>query len=206
MLIAHKKPFLEYLLEWLKTQEIEDIIFAIGFKGEVIRRHFKNNYHGLKILYSHEGNNLLGTGGAIKKALTYCNKNAVFVVNGDTYFPVDLKELLSYHMTNNSEITIALKNLYNFDRYGSVEVTANGIIKSFREKGFKKEGLINGGIYCIEKEILSDGKENAFSFERDFLENHVKDIKIFGKIFDETFYDIGTPADYRNFSEVMSHV
>lgn len=204
MLIAHKKPFLEYILEWLKTQEIEEIIFAIGFKGEVITQHFKDNYKGIEIQYSYEEDNLLGTGGAIKKALACCDKNNIFVVNGDTYFPIDLKELFARHVNKCSEVTIALKHLYNFDRFGTVEVNADAKITSFIEKRFTKEGFINGGIYCIDKNIFLDYKKNKFSFERDFLEGYVQNLKIFGKVFDDKFYDIGTPADYKNFSEAMS--
>lgn len=206
MLHVNGRPFLEYILDWLLTQRTEEIIFAIGFKGEVITQHFKDNYKGIEIQYSYEEDNLLGTGGAIKKALAYCDKNNIFVVNGDTYFPIDLKELFASHVNKCSEVTIALKHLYNFDRFGTVEVNADTKITSFIEKRFTKEGFINGGIYCIDKEILLDYKKNKFSFERDFLEGYVKNLKIFGKVFNDKFYDIGTPADYKNFSEAMSCV
>ena len=205
MLRVNGRPFLEYILDWLLTQGTEEIIFAIGFKGEVITQHFKDNYKGIDIRYSYEEDNLLGTGGAIKKALACCDENTIFAVNGDTYFPVDIRDLLAWHRKKHSEITIALKHLYNFDRFGTVEINADTKITRFREKGFTKEGFINGGIYCIDKEILLDYKKDQFSLERDFLEGNIKDLKIFGKVYDDAFYDIGTPADYHNFSEVISH-
>ncbi|OHE06761.1 MAG: hypothetical protein A3K14_03745 [Sulfurimonas sp. RIFCSPLOWO2_12_FULL_36_74] len=206
MLRVNGRPFLEYILDWLLTQGTEEIIFAIGFKGEVITQHFKDNYKGIDIRYSYEEDNLLGTGGAIKKALACCDENTIFAVNGDTYFPVDIRDLLAWHRKKHSEITIALKHLYNFDRFGTVEINADTKITRFREKGFTKEGFINGGIYCIDKEILLDYKKDQFSLERDFLEGNIKDLKILGKVYDDAFYDIGTPADYEYFSEAMSHV
>ena len=206
MLHVNGRPFLEYILDWLLTQNTEKIIFAIGFKGEVITQHFKDNYKGIEIQYSYEEDNLLGTGGAIKKALACCDENNIFVVNGDTYFPIDLRGLFTSHINKCSEVTVALKYLYNFDRFGTVEINADTKITSFREKGFTKEGFINGGIYCIDKEILLYYKKDQFSLERDFLEGNIKDLKIFGKVYDDAFYDIGTPADYEYFSEAMSHV
>lgn len=206
MLHVNGRPFLEYILDWLLTQGTEEIIFAIGFKGEVITHHFKDNYKGIDIQYSYEEDNLLGTGGAIKKALACCDEDNIFVVNGDTYFPIDLKELFASHINKCSEVTIALKHLYNFDRFGTVKINADAKITSFREKGFTKEGFINGGIYCIDKKILLDYKMDRFSLERDFFEGNIKDLKIFGKVFDDKFYDIGTPADYEYFSEAMSNV
>ena len=116
-----------------------------------------------------------------------------------------MRGLFASHVNKCSEVTIALKHLYNFDRFGTVEVNADTKITSFREKGFTKEGFINGGIYCIDKEILLDYKKDKFSFERDFLEGNIKDLKIFGKVYDDDFYDIGTPADYEYFSEAMSN-
>ncbi|CAG1020853.1 D-glycero-alpha-D-manno-heptose 1-phosphate guanylyltransferase [Patescibacteria group bacterium] len=206
MLCINERPLLEYIVDWLLMQDMKEIIFAIGFKGDVVRQHFKNNYKGIKIQYSDEGDYLLGTGGAIKKALAYCSENTVFVINGDTYFPVDLKKFLSCHKRNYSEITLALKHLYNFYRFGTVEIDAGTRIRSFKEKGFYQEGFINAGIYCIKKDILLNYTKDTFSFEKEILEKQIKELRIFGKIFDGIFHDIGTPADYKNFSEVTNYV
>ncbi|EKR0594077.1 nucleotidyltransferase family protein [Campylobacter jejuni] len=193
------KPFLEFIFEYLKKQGIKEVILAVSYKYEVIKEYFKDEFLGIKIKYSIE-KEPLGTGGAIKDALKLV-KNEVYVVNGDTFFDIDLKKLV----LNGSKICIALKQMQNFDRYGTVNVDEQGIVTSFEEKVFKKQGLINGGIYLLKKDIFDEfSLEKKFSFE-EFLQENYKSLKIQTQIFDDYFIDIGIPEDYYNFTTNQSH-
>ncbi|ELN4990164.1 nucleotidyltransferase family protein, partial [Campylobacter coli] len=166
------KPFLAFVLEYLKKQGITEIILSVSYKYELIQEYFKDEFEGMKIRYNVE-KELLGTGGAIKDALKLV-KNEVYVVNGDTFFDIDLKKLV----LNGSKICIALKQMQNFDRYGTVNVDEQGIVTSFEEKVFKKQGLINGGIYLLKKDIFDEfSLEKKFSFE-EFLQENYKSLKI----------------------------
>ncbi|ECR2877753.1 NTP transferase domain-containing protein, partial [Campylobacter coli] len=144
------KPFLAFVLEYLKKQGIAEVILSVSYKYELIQEYFKDEFEGMKIRYNVE-KELLGTGGAIKDALKLI-QNQVYVLNGDTIFDIDLKKLF----LNNSKICIALKQMQNFDRYGTVNVDDQGIVTSFEEKVFKKQGLINGGIYLLKKDIFDN--------------------------------------------------
>ncbi|EAL4232125.1 D-glycero-D-manno-heptose 1-phosphate guanosyltransferase [Campylobacter coli] len=187
------KPFLAFVLEYLKKQGITEIILSVSYKYELIQEYFKDEFEGMKIRYNVE-KELLGTGGAIKDALKLV-KNEVYVVNGDTFFDIDLKKLV----LNGSKICIALKQMQNFDRYGTVNVDEQGIVTSFEEKVFKKQGLINGGIYLLKKDIFDEfSLEKKFSFE-EFLQENYKLLKIQTQIFDDYFIDIGIPEDYIKF-------
>ncbi len=192
------KPFLAFALEYLKKQGITEIILSVSYKYELIQEYFKDEFHGMKIYYNIE-KELLGTGGAIKDALKFV-KNEVYVVNGDTFFDIDLKKLV----LNGSKICIALKQMQNFDRYGTVNVDEQGIVTSFEEKVFKKQGLINGGIYLLKKDIFNEfSLEKKFSFE-EFLQENYKLLKIQTQIFDDYFIDIGIPEDYKKFSNLRN--
>ncbi len=187
------KPFLAFVLEYLKKQGITEIILSVSYKHELIQEYFKDEFYGVKIHYNIE-KELLGTGGAIKDALKFV-KNEVYVLNGDTFFDIDLKKLV----LNSSKICIALKQMQNFDRYGTVNVDEQGIVTSFEEKVFKKQGLINGGIYLLKKDIFDEfSLEKKFSFE-EFLQENYKSLKIQTQIFDDYFIDIGIPEDYQKF-------
>ncbi|ELD5360349.1 nucleotidyltransferase family protein [Campylobacter coli] len=187
------KPFLAFVLEYLKKQGITEIILSVSYKYELIQEYFKDEFEGMKIRYNVE-KELLGTGGAIKDALKLV-KNEAYVVNGDTFFDIDLKKLV----LNSSKICIALKQMQNFDRYGTVNVDEQGIVTSFEEKVFKKQGLINGGIYLLKKDIFDEfSLEKKFSFE-EFLQENYKLLKIQTQIFDDYFIDIGIPEDYIKF-------
>lgn len=193
------KPFLEFIFGYLKKQGIKEIILAVSYKYEVIQEYFKNEFLGIKIKYSIE-KELLGTGGAIKEALKFI-KNEAYILNGDTIFDIDLKKLI----LNDSKICIALKQMRNFDRYGTVNVDDQGIVTSFEEKVFKKQGLINGGIYLLAKDVFKDfALQEKFSFEEFLQENYTK-LKIRAEIFDDYFIDIGVPEDYYNFTTNQSY-
>ncbi|HEC2838024.1 TPA: D-glycero-D-manno-heptose 1-phosphate guanosyltransferase, partial [Campylobacter jejuni] len=143
----NNKPFLEFIFEYLKKQGIKEIILAVSYKYEVIKEYFKDEFLGIKIKYSIE-KEPLGTGGAIKETLKFV-KNEAYVLNGDTFFDIDLSKL----KLNESKICLALKQMNDFDRYGTVNVDEQDLVISFEEKVFKKQGLINGGIYLLTKDI-----------------------------------------------------
>ncbi|EAJ0637124.1 D-glycero-D-manno-heptose 1-phosphate guanosyltransferase [Campylobacter jejuni] len=186
----NNKPFLEFIFEYLKKQGIKEVILAVSYKYEVIQEYFKDEFLGIKIKYSIE-KEPLGTGGAIKEALKFI-KNEAYVLNGDTIFDIDLKKLI----LNNSKICLALKQMNDFDRYGTVELDSKNYIKLFKEKEFKKQGLINGGIYLLNKDIFNDFTlQEKFSFE-EFLQENYEKLKAKAYIFDGYFIDIGVPEDY----------
>ncbi|WP_297986093.1 nucleotidyltransferase family protein [uncultured Campylobacter sp.] len=188
------KPFLAFVLEYLKKQNISRVVLAVSYKYEIIQEYFGNSYLGMQILYSIE-KEPLGTGGAILEALNLINSDSCYVLNGDTFFDVNLDRL----KLDNSDICVALKPMKNFDRYGSVDIDNNSYISAFNEKKFTSNGLINGGVYLIKKNIFNSfNLPNKFSFEEFFQENFL----IFNAkatVFDDYFIDIGIPQDYKAF-------
>ncbi|MBK1974000.1 NTP transferase domain-containing protein, partial [Campylobacter sp. TTU-622] len=75
MALINGKPFLEFIFEYLRTQNIKEVILAVSYKYEIIKNHFKNKFLDIKIEYSIE-KKPLGTGGAIKQALNLVNENS----------------------------------------------------------------------------------------------------------------------------------
>ena len=193
------RPFLEYLLTFLNRHRIEKVVLSVGYKYEVIRNYFGKSFLDMEILYSIE-TKPLGTGGGIKKSLTLVDSNDTFIVNGDTFFNVDLDKLFSFHKEKSAVLSIALKPLKHFDRYGSVEINEDGRIVGFKEKKYHESGLINGGIYLLNKEFLMNLElEEKFSFEKDLLEKYYIYYPFYGMKFGGYFIDIGIPEDYEKF-------
>ena len=190
------KPFLEYLLNWLSSYtSIRRFVLAVGYKSETIVNYFGQSLNQTPIVYVNE-HEPLGTGGAILNALKVCDSDNVLIINGDTYFPIDIEQFGEFHRNNNNPASIALKRMKNFDRYGTVETQRDSIVK-FNEKKYCEEGLINGGIYIVNKNWLEQEKyPSKFSFEKDVLEKNVDKGLLAGKIFDDVFVDIGIPEDY----------
>lgn len=195
-------PFLNYILEYLLENGITRVILAVGYKKEIIKEYYRDKYKNIEIIYSEE-NTPLGTGGAIKQALGYTKEESVFIINGDTYFNVDLKEMYRFHKINNSNLTLAVKYMENFDRYGALKVEEDRIIE-FMEKQKTEKGEINGGIYLIDKEKLIFPKEENFSFE-EHLSSLTKG-NIFAFKSDRYFIDIGIPEDYFKIKEGLKWI
>ncbi|MFY0518397.1 nucleotidyltransferase family protein [Lysinibacillus sp. UGB7] len=189
------KPFLSYLLQYLSNYEIENVVLCTGYKHEVIENYFSTDFQNINIKYSIE-ETPLGTGGAIKKALQLIESEEILILNGDTLFNVDLSEFIHQHLTSNADISIALKQLTSYDRYGSVIMSGNKVV-GFEEKKYKDDGYINGGIYIVNKGILDNfNLPKTFSFEKEILESRLNELDVNGYKSSSYFIDIGIPEDY----------
>jgi len=124
----------------------------------------------------------------------------VIIVNGDTMFNINVKELVDFHQNNQADFTVALKEMQSFSRYGSVDLDGEHNITAFNEKRFCKKGLINGGVYVLRKAVLlEEFLPLEFSFEKEFMEKNTGKKKFIGLDFDHYFIDIGIPEDYSRF-------
>lgn len=188
-------PFLEYLFKYVSKYQIRRIILAVGYKHEVIEQYFGNEYNGIELVYAIE-NEPLGTGGAIANALKYCKSETVFLLNGDSYFNVDLNKLHKQHEQSQADLTLSIKQMQNFNRYGTVEFKETKIT-AFKEKQPTNIGYINGGVYALNKALLLENKlPQKFSFEQDIMEAFVTEKNYQTIISDGYFIDIGIPEDY----------
>jgi len=191
------RPFLSYVIDYLRMQGIERFIFSLGYRWGLIEEFLQKEYPTLDYTSVIE-EEPLGTGGGIRLAIENANSNNVLVANGDTLFKIQSKELFQTHIDNGSECTLALKAMHDFDRYGVVEMNDKGRILSFKEKQFYPSGLINGGIYILNKErFLARQLPQKFSFEKDYLEPFCTEAPFYGFVQEGYFIDIGIPEDYQ---------
>ncbi len=195
------KPFLWYLLKKVnKNENVTRVILSVGYLREIIIEWISTiqNQFNYSFDFAIE-NEPLGTGGGIRLAMEKVTEKEAIILNGDTFFDVDLDKLISEHNSNPySDITIVLKQMKDFDRYGTVSIDDKGCIMKFNEKQSCKEGLINGGIYCLSKDsTIFNGLPMQFSFENDILQNKCGDGGcVYSIIQNGPFIDIGVPDDY----------
>jgi D-glycero-alpha-D-manno-heptose 1-phosphate guanylyltransferase len=197
------KPFLEYILKYLQKNGVNKAILSVGYKWESIKEYFGDQFENIKLVYSVEGEPLR-TGGAIKKAISHVKGEHVYIINGDTFFDVDLQAL---RLKDESQLILSLKHMVDFDRYGCVESDENDLVSEFTEKGYRESGNINGGIYLAARGIFDVyDLDEKFSFE-EFMQTNFKRLKISVKVFNDYFIDIGIPEDYqRAQSEIKEHI
>lgn len=194
------KPFLYYWLRYLERYKIEKVILSLGYMAEVVVDWTKKN----RGLFSFPMDYViekepLGTGGALRLATNRILQKEVLVLNGDSIFLIDFDNFYKKYKTAEASITLALKEMKNFERYGNVITEQNGKIITFEEKKFCKQGFINCGVYIINKAKLDlNNFPYKFSFEKEILEKR-KDI--FGFKYEGYFIDIGIPEDYHKAQE-----
>jgi D-glycero-alpha-D-manno-heptose 1-phosphate guanylyltransferase len=190
------RPFLFYVVNYLRSQGIEKFIFSLGYKHEIVEEYLQTDFASLdfQCLIEKEP---LGTGGAILASCYRTSEQTVLVVNGDTLFKIDLEKAFADHLKHDSHCTLLLRPMETFDRYGVVQLNEDDSIRSFEEKRFYKSGLINGGAYILNTEqFLTEELPAKFSFEKDYLEKYFETRRIYGSVQDEYFIDIGIPDDY----------
>jgi len=203
MAMVNQKPFLEYLLLYLKSQGIENVIILCHYKHEKIVDHFnEGDKFGLKIKYIIE-DEPLGTGGALINAARIIKDKFFFVFNGDSIFITSLSPLLKLHNTMNGICTMALKELDDTGRYGRVTLDGNRII-GYQEKKIFEKGLINSGVYIINKQLFVDMHfPQTCSFEDVILPKLLEDNFLYGQIMSGNFIDIGIPESYQKSQSLL---
>ena len=185
------RPFLEYLLEGLSRAGITRIVLSVGHLREQVFSFMESRPWPFQVDYAVEATPL-GTGGGIRLALSRCTEDNVLIVNGDTLFDVDIAAL-----PFDAPVTLALKPMRDFSRYGTVDLGDDGLVKAFQEKRPCPEGLINGGVYAVRRSLLPlSGFPEKFSFETDVLQPLALEDKVAGVVDDGYFIDIGVPEDY----------
>ncbi len=142
LLKVGEKPFLEYVLAYLKKEGVSRVILATGYLHQEIQTYFGADCRGLALAYTIE-RELLGTGGAIKLALSQAHTRTVLVLNGDTFFPVPISELVNFHDAHSADITIALARPREASRYGRVALERDFLpvsVKNLKVYGFPWDG------------------------------------------------------------------
>ena len=200
MIEVRGQPLLNYVIKDFEKQGIRRIAISIGYKAEQIIEHYDRNRHNFpsELLYSIE-DKPLGTGGAIKLAAKQLNgADDVLVANGDTIYVFDIKEMYKVHKDNKAFVTVGLTTVDDIRQFGAVE-TKGGIITSFKEKPqlpSPVRGTINAGLYLLSSDAIARfPKEEAFSFERDFLEKVVGREKVCWHMI-QGFYTVNNIEQY----------
>jgi D-glycero-alpha-D-manno-heptose 1-phosphate guanylyltransferase len=197
------KPFLYYVIAHLKKEGIQNFIFSVGYKSEIIINFVNKEFlfagrqsPTIDFQFSIE-EEPLGTGGAIKLSGKKVLDHNILVCNGDTLFKIHLPTLGNFHLQHSADCTLCLKPMNNFERYGVVELNNDASIESFKEKQFYEAGFINGGVYALNiRNFMKENLPEKFSFEKDYLKKYVGKRNMYALIQDEYFIDIGIPEDY----------
>jgi len=196
------KPFLEYLICQLKNRGYRDIVLSVGYLKDKIISYFGDGKPwGVSIEYSKE-DLPLGTGGAIRKAMSKYEDKTYLVLNGDSFYNIDFKSLCNFHRVKSARASMAIASVKDSSRYGSVSMNGLGEVICFGEKQNKAKGSINAGIYILNRSVLASIPSGTISFEKEILPELIHK-GLFGSIQQGFFIDIGVPEDYKKFKDYI---
>lgn len=196
------RPFLEYVVRELAASGIRELVFAVGYRGEMIQEAFGDGSRlGVRISYAFE-ETLLGTGGAVRNAAPFLTDPYFFVLNGDTFYRMDYGALLRLRGERDLDLALVLRRVEDISRYGEA-VLEDGRLARFNEKtGERRPGTINGGVYLMSRALLDEIPPGKVSLEQDLIPAWMREgRRLGGMVSDGYFIDIGVPEDYFRFQE-----
>jgi mannose-1-phosphate guanylyltransferase len=193
------RPFISYMLEWLRSHGVDDVILSCGFMADAVQDVLGDGAAlGIRLRYLHEPRPL-GTGGALKFAEDLLDER-FFMLNGDVLSDMDLTAQLRQHEATGARGTLALIPVEDPSAYGLVRRNPDGSVTEFLEKPGPEQidtNLINAGAYILEREILATMAPAGtnISIEREVFPTLVGK-GLFGYAADGYWLDIGTPDRY----------
>lgn len=200
------KPFLLHLLEFLRSQGIDDVVLCIGYLGERVKVFFgEGESLGLRIRYSEEKETLLGTGGALKQAQDLL-KDHFFVINGDTYLPVDYSELeRAFLRRGKKALMVVYENQKDTGVKNNVELDDDlMVIRHDKESLNSSLKYVEAGILALRQEALDLIREGcSVSLEKGLYPTLIQQGELATYVTKQRFYDIGTPEQQRIFEEFL---
>jgi len=194
--VIRGRPFMMYLVDQLVSAGIRAVVLCTGYQGELVKASLGPAYRTLELIYSQE-TSPLGTGGALRKAVSLFQSDPVLVLNGDSFCDLDLPGFLKWHEVHEARATLALVQMPETQRYGRVDLGPDGRVVRFNEKGAESgAGLINAGVYLLTRPLLQAiPKEGPVSLERDLFPAWIGR-GLYGYPGKGRFLDIGTPESY----------
>jgi len=201
------RPFLDYMFLYLKHYGITHVVLSTGYLAHKVSDRYKEEFEGMRVAYAVE-ETPLGTGGGIRLAMEQCHTDNILVLNGDSFFDVDLRAYEAQYKSCGSGGALALRKVANAARYGTISLGSGQRIAAFREKdSIEKPGLINGGVYLLNRKLFLENTPaaKAFSIEKDFFETRLTEIRLCGFEHEGYFIDIGIPEDYQKAQEDLRH-
>ncbi len=220
------RPFFDYSLRLLIHHGFRKFLFLIGYRAEMIEDYYGDGSSlGISIIYCYDGEDLLGTGGAVRRAYDLLEDDFL-IMYGDSFMDIDYEETLYRYFEGKSRGMQALMTvLKNGNRFDKSNVIMDGTeIKLYDKMNMTPEmDYIDYGVCMYEKglftdkylknivEIPAEGETNSagmvnIKFDIALIQNRLSiDKKIAAHIVTRRFYEIGSPASLNEFREYVRH-
>ena len=170
MIKIGNKPMVLHIMERFAKFGFKEFYIAVGYKGDVIKKFFKNKFKKWNINIIETGKNTM-TGGRLKKLKKYLKNETFLMTYGDGVSNVNIKKLIKFHKKKKKIVTITA--VRPPARFGVLKIKNDKVIY-FKEKSKLDEGWINGGFFVMESAFLNYIDNDKTFLEREPLEKVLK--------------------------------
>lgn len=187
------RPFLDHLLDHLRSNGARRMILALGHLHGLVERHLQ----GVPDVSCSVEPRPLGTGGALRSVLRKLRSRDVLVLNGDSFVRTNLGRFVEFHRQRRARVTVLLAGADDASRFGRVTTDRWGRVTRFGEKDAHGSGNVNAGIYLFQREAvraITAGRE--VSLEKEVFPA-LRPGTFFALRTRGSFIDIGTPRSWR---------
>lgn len=188
------KPFAWHQLSWLAQNGVTEVVYSIGHQGEQIRSYWESVESPVASLrFVDEGEQLRGTGGALRLALDHgVLDEAFFVLYGDSFLPVPLEPIWSrFASSDNPALMTVLRNEGRWDT--SNVVFEDGCIALYDKRARRPDMLyIDYGLSALRRSLIESVPETVFDLSSLF-HNLSREGRLGGYEVHRRFYEIGSP-------------
>jgi len=204
MIMVSGKPFLEYQLNLIKDNGIENVVLCVGYRHEQIEEYFGDGSRfGVNITYSYEKEKLLGTGGALKNAEQYLEKD-FFIMYGDAYLPINFKAVRKYFLNQNTTACMVVyRNESKYDK-SNVIFNNNKVITYDKKKYLPEMEYIDYGLSIVSKKVLDFLPAGVFIDLADFFYDLAVQGNLSGYEVNARFYEIGSFGGIKDFKKYIA--
>jgi NDP-sugar pyrophosphorylase family protein len=196
------RPFLAHQLDLLRARGIRRAVLCLGFLGEMIQQEFGHEAGGIKLDYSFDGEKLLGTGGALKRALPKLG-GEFFVLYGDSYLPIEYAPVAGHFHRSGK---LGLMTVYrNEDKYDTSNVVfRDGEIAVYDKKVRLPEMRhIDYGLSLFQASVFAAyPPDEAFDLAS-VMGQLVREKQLAGYEVPERFYEMGSPAGLAELEKLL---
>ncbi|HWQ67132.1 MAG TPA: sugar phosphate nucleotidyltransferase [Methanospirillum sp.] len=197
-------PFISHQLSLLREKGVHNIVISVGQFGDQIEEYVRDgSQFGLSVRYSYDGEILLGTGGAVKKA-TPLLPEAFFILYGDSYLDIDYEAIeREYYLRDAPPLLMTVYHNYNAFDSSNILMKNERILKYDKTDQDSSMEYIDYGLMVIRKEAVGRySGESPFDLSN-LLTATVNNGLAVGYLVTKRFYEIGSPQGIQDTEEYI---
>jgi len=198
----NEKPVIEHIIERFNKNKISNFFITLSYKSKILKAFFQEIKPGFKLSFIDEPKPL-GTAGGLS-LLVGKIKKPFFVTNCDTVINVDFDDLMSFHISNNNDITLVASSKEHVIPYGTCTLTKTGYLKKIIEKP-KFDFFVNVGLYVLNPNLIKLIPKNKKYNMTDLIQQAKRKKKQVGvyPIDEESWVDVGQWSEYHKAIEKL---